>query len=57
MTSKPVKKTPVKKEEKKPESIQVETGNVEIIKIQFMQAINNQLGMIIELLKEIKDKK
>jgi len=38
-------------------TIKVEVGNIEPIKVQFLQALNNQLGVIIELLKEIKDKK
>jgi hypothetical protein len=45
-----------KVEEKKSGSIQVEVGNTELVKIQFLQAMNNQLNMIIKLLEEIKNK-
>lgn len=55
MAKKSIKKEEVVKETKQ-SSIPVEIGNIEPIKIQFLQAINNQLGIIIELLKEIKDK-
>ena len=44
-------------QEKKTPQIAVEFGNVEGIKIQFLQAMNNQMNMIIKLLEEIKDKK
>lgn len=45
-----------KVQEKKSGSIAVEFGNVDVIKIQFLQALNNQMQTIIKLLQEIKDK-
>ena len=46
-----------KVQEKKSGPIAVDFGNAGAIKMQFLQAMNNQLNMIIKLLEEIKDKK
>ena len=51
-----IKTDVVEEVEKKKDSIAVEFGNVEGIKIQFLQALNNQMNVIIKLLQEIKDK-
>ena len=48
----------LKEPTKKAVDMQVIQGNMNIVMIQFLQAINNQLGMIIDLLggKEALDK-
>ena len=51
-----IKKEKTKVEEQKQEGIQIDPGNVSTLNIQLLAAINKQLTIIIDLLKENKEK-